>query len=169
MARLADGDRDAATPCFEALWPRVWRFCASLLGEHDADDAAQQTMIALFAQAVDYDPRRSATAWALSIAWWKCRAVRTARGRRSVDPLDAHTELADPRAPADELLAAHERQVALRAAIADLSDADRAVIERALSEVADDPNEKPATLRKRKQRAIERLRRWFGVDEEGSP
>ena len=71
MLRLADGDRSASSSVFSALWPELVTFAERALGKGpDADDAAQQALEKIFAQAADYDPGRSALAWALAITAW---------------------------------------------------------------------------------------------------
>jgi uncharacterized protein (DUF305 family) len=68
IAYLADGDRSAFTPVFEALWPRVRAPCLSLLKHpEDAADAAQQAMEKILTRAADYDRSRTAPPWALAM------------------------------------------------------------------------------------------------------
>ena len=156
MGRLARGDRAAFSPVFETVAPVVRRLCRQqLTNEADADDAAQAALIKLFERAPDFDPDRDALGWALSIAWWECRSVRTARRR--------HLERCDDRAAPDALAADHdaeqllidsEADAILTAALGDLSPADRDALAHALTH---DGALTPAA-RKRKQRALSRLR-----------
>jgi RNA polymerase sigma-70 factor (ECF subfamily) len=189
MARLAAGEREAFTHVFEALWPRVFGLCRATLG-HDADaaDAAQQAMMKLMERAADYDPSRPALPWALAIAAWECRSALRRRTRsrevassepheasRSADEASAHAsrELAsvtssrtfDASDPESELV---RRDLVRRAldAMNELSDGDRATL---AATFFDEPTEVAgATLRKRRERAIDRLRaamrRLYGLD-----
>lgn len=63
MARLADGERSAFDPLYEALWPIVRRFCNKALGSSaESDDAAQAALLEIFSRACDFEPQRS-TRW----------------------------------------------------------------------------------------------------------
>ncbi len=167
MCALADGDRAQAAPIFEVLWPIVRRSCGSLLGDgEDAEDAAQNAMIRLFAQAPDYDRRTPVVAWALEIAWWECR---TAWSRRRRD----RTVSIDDTVAAALQASSHEshvlRRVLLEAvgdALQALPDAQRAAVEAWVIE-ADTPEATGALARKRRQRGLQRLREFFGYGSSG--
>lgn len=158
MGRLARGDRAAFAVVFEALAPPVRRLCAKKLDNAaDADDAAQAALIKLFERAPDYDPARDVVGWALSLAWWECRTVISARQRArskagggvDADDLPAAHDL-------EARLLAHEADELLRAAIGELSPADTDALKRALQGAPLSAGE-----RKRKQRALARLRALF--------
>jgi RNA polymerase sigma-70 factor (ECF subfamily) len=170
MARLADGDRSAFPPVFRELWPRMRALCASLLkNRDDAEDAAQRAMEKVLTRAADYDPERPALAWALSIAAWECRTLARWRQRRAEISTE-HAEGAE-RAPgadsadAEETLLRAELERAALSALAELSETDRAALVAAFWQEAAAGG---ATARKRRQRAIERLRlafrRLYGAD-----
>jgi RNA polymerase sigma-70 factor (ECF subfamily) len=168
MARLADGDRSAFAAVFELLWPKVHGLCRSLLqNQADASDAAQEAMQKILERApLDYDHSRPALPWALAIAGWECRTLARKRSRRREvgEPGDAV-----PSVPADGEAAFVQRDL-LRAALqalGELSDTDREAL------VATFWDEAPAsvsgaTFRKRRERALERLRaafrRLYGLD-----
>lgn len=160
MVRLADGERAAFDPLFEALWPVVRDFCRrSLSSDADGDDAAQEAMIKVFARVSDFDRSRDALTWVLAIAAWECRSVaRRAQRRREVVLPDAGGEPADRRRPDDELCA---RQLA--AAATDVLGTLRAEdVATVLAAVTGDGDARagvaPATFRKRLERALGRLR-----------
>jgi DNA-directed RNA polymerase specialized sigma24 family protein len=77
LARAADGDRAALDPLLVALWPRLRAFCARLVTPADADDATQEALVKLCARLATYDRSRDAVTWALTLAAWECRTVRT--------------------------------------------------------------------------------------------
>jgi RNA polymerase sigma-70 factor (ECF subfamily) len=157
FARLAIGDRSAFPAVFRALWPPVQRFCRRYLGaDADADDAAQRALERVFAQAADYDPSRPALAWVLSVAHWECRTVRRRAGRRAAVGLPDTLQSAGP-AP-DEILEQAELSAALAAAIEQLPAADQAILATVLAADERGAAGDDATYRKRKQRAIHRLR-----------
>jgi len=159
MVRLADGDRSASRPVFDALWPVLVSFAERLVGA-DAADVAQEAMKRVFEQASDFDKERSALGWALAICGWECRTVLAKRRRRREAPLEpAEVE----RATAGAALEAEDRATLTRAlndAIATLQDTDQhtlraAFLERIDDEACDLPG---ATFRERKERALGRLR-----------
>lgn len=165
MARLAEGDRSAFSDVFHALWPRMRALCVSLLhNAHDAEDAAQQAMEKVLTRAADYDPTRPALAWALAIAAWECRTLSRWRQRRREVDEDHADEHVEP-AHAEEHFIRDELHRAALAALGELSEEDRAALIRAYW---DEARAGEPAARKRRQRAIERLRiafrRLYGAD-----
>lgn len=167
MARLAAGEREAFTRVFEAIWPRMLGLCRATLGhEADAADAAQQAMIKLMERASDYDPRRPALPWALAIAAWECRTISRRRTRRrEVEATEAPELREDANDPETEL---SRRDLVRRAldAMNELSETDRETL---VATFFDEPSEVAgATLRKRRERALDRLRaamrRLYGLE-----
>ncbi|HWL88915.1 MAG TPA: sigma factor [Polyangiaceae bacterium] len=165
MARLADGDRSVFSLVFKRLWGPTHRLCNSMLkNEADASDAAQQAMQKILERASDYDPKRRAMPWALALAAWECRTLRRRRGRRREEPEDIAGETASESSEEDFL----QRDLAQAALVAlgELSDVDRETLVATFWEEA--ATVSGATLRKRRERAIERLRgafrRLYGFD-----
>lgn len=157
MARLADGDRGVFTRVFELLHGPIHRMCISLL-KHDADaaDAAQEAMQKIFVRASDYDKERPAMPWAMAIAAWECRTLARKRTRRrEVDEAGAEAASAHPEA---ELVHRNLGAAAL-AALGELSEADRETLLATFWEEA--ASVSGATLRKRRERALDRLRKTF--------
>ncbi len=165
MARLAEGDRSAFTPVFELLWPPTLRLCASLLrNDADAADAAQQAMEKILVRASDYDPSRPALPWALAIATWECRTILRKRSRRKEVPEENAPQPVARGSDED-----HAQRELVRAALdvmGTLSETDREVLVSTFWEEA--ASVSGATLRKRRERALGRLRdafrRLYGID-----
>jgi RNA polymerase sigma-70 factor (ECF subfamily) len=162
MAQLADGDRSVFSSVFTRLWPRTLRFCQSLLrNEADASDAAQEAMQKIFERAGDYDASRPAVPWALAIAAWECRTLQRKRQRRR-EVLDdqEHDHVGGDE---EEVFVKRDLAEAALAAMGELSELDRETL---LSTFVD---EAPAgaTIRKRRERALGRLRqtlrRLYGI------
>src|SRR5438046_2896831 len=84
--RFAEGDRAAFDPLFAKLWPVVRAFVARSLPDADVEDAAQEAIVKVFARIADFDPRRDASAWALTIASFEVLTVRKRRTRRRESP-----------------------------------------------------------------------------------
>jgi RNA polymerase sigma-70 factor (ECF subfamily) len=162
MARLAEGDRSVFSAVFTTLWPRTLRFCQSLLkNEADASDAAQEAMQKILERAGDYDASRPAMPWALAIAAWECRTLQRKRFRRREVLDDREHERAGENE--EEVFVTRDLADAALMAMGELSELDRETL---LSTFAD---EAPAgaTVRKRRERALGRLRqtlrRLYGI------
>jgi RNA polymerase sigma-70 factor (ECF subfamily) len=164
MARLAAGEREAFTGVFELIWGPLYRLCLSLSkSEADAADAAQEAMCKILQRASDYDPSRPALPWAMAIAAWECRTLARKRTRRreADQPLEEragdHLE--------DEILQQDLVSAAARA-LGELSELDRETLVATFWE--EGATATGATLRKRRERALDRLRktwkRLYGLD-----
>lgn len=154
MTRLADGDRRAFSPLYEALWPLCRaraRRCTD--DEAEAEDAAQRALWKLFGQAASFDGARSATGWALTLTDWECRTSAKKRQRRREAALvDVHES---EEVPAEKRLFAAHLWQRLSAAVAALSGSERATLQTFLD---DEGGPKDAAFRKRKQRVLARLK-----------
>ena len=155
LARLADGDRSALHPAFTLAWPVARDFArAALRQAPDADDAAQQALLKLFARAADFDARRDVLPWMLTFVANECRTVRRRHQRRREDPLAAATEQRSGEGGPEAELIERDLARAAREAVAALPSADAETI---LAALADD-RPRGAAFRKRLQRARQRLR-----------
>jgi RNA polymerase sigma-70 factor (ECF subfamily) len=156
LRRLGYGDRTAAEEVFSGLWPPVLAFCMKMLrSTADAQDAAQGALEKVFAQCHTYDATRPALAWALAIANWECKTLLRRRGRRAEVPLDADPRVVDGDHPtSEETLMLEQARRAARDLMSELAPLEREALERAFAEEV----QLSTTERKRKQRAIERLR-----------
>ena len=166
MSRLADGDRDAFTIVFAALRPIVTAFARRLLGDVDAEDAAQQALVRLFERASGFERDRDVVSWALAICAWECRSIRTRRARRRENDLGDAPALAGATTPESELIA-RDLEHAAEAVLGTLADVDRETLRATFAEQRDD-DVPDATFRKRRERAMIRLRdawrRIYGTD-----
>jgi RNA polymerase sigma-70 factor (ECF subfamily) len=136
-----------------------------LQNEADAADAAQQAMEKIFVRASDYDPSRSALPWALAIAAWECRTIRRKRSRRREVSEEDQTEAGDEGGTEAELAQRELVRAALEA-MGELSEPDREALVATYWEQA--ASVTGATLRKRRERALGRLRlglrRLYGLE-----
>ncbi len=158
MADLADGNRAVFDGVYEAAWPLVRGFVGRHLPPADADDAAQDALLSVFARASEFDRERDALAWILGIAAWQIRTVRTRRRRRREEPVEegALDARADGSATPEEAAAESQRGRFLDAALASLGPDDEATLRAYMAGTP--PDLPPATFRKRVQRAMTRLR-----------
>lgn len=126
-----------------------------LKNDADAADAAQQGMEKVLRRASEYDRNRAALPWALAIMAWECRTIVRQRSRRR--------EVAEEHAPDPSVSAldtTFEQREVLGAALqvlGQLSETDRDT----LLATFNDEAEAGATFRKRRERAVKRLRVAF--------
>ncbi len=112
----------------------------------------------ILTRASDYDRTRPPLPWALAIAAWECRTIsRRAQRRREVGT-EALGDLPDD-ALADEELIRRELAAAALEVLHGLSEVDRSTLLDAFWEEA--RGAASPALRKRRQRALDRLRIAF--------
>jgi RNA polymerase sigma factor (sigma-70 family) len=158
LQRLAEGDRAAFRPLFDLAWPTVQRVATRMMSSAaDADDAAQGALLKLFERACEFDSARDALAWIVGIVSYECLSLRKKRARRREHDGAALDAVADERAGAEELVMARELEEIALAAVEELRPEDRATIRAALFGDVERAG-KPATFRKRLERALGRLR-----------
>ena len=169
LRRVAAGDRGA----FEAFVRRfegpLYGFLLRVTGSSAlAEDARQLTFVRVF--------RRAATFHGGSVSVWLFRtAYRIAidvhrRESRAVSPaVAAFVERADGSPSPHALAEQSERRSRVRAALAELSDDDRALVwlrvaeELSFADVAEVTGQPASTLRYRFLRALRRLRKHLGT------
>jgi len=158
LARLADGDRSVFSLVFKQLWSPTHRFCKSLLkNDADASDAAQQAMEKILERASDYDPDRPAMPWALAIAAWECRTLQRRRFRRREAD---EQEMGEPASEGvEETIQERDLARAALTAMGELSKLDQETLFASFGD--DSASATGATLRKRRERALDRLRGAF--------
>jgi RNA polymerase sigma-70 factor (ECF subfamily) len=157
MVRLADGDRSAMSVLVNELWPVVLQFAQrGLQHEQDAEDVAQEVFLRICSRISDFDRQRDGLSWAFGIANYEIMTVRKRRKRRR--ELSGDGELAaraDTRASQEEAAIQSELTEAIALAFGQLSDDDRVSLGLGVSALTGVPF---ATVRKRRQRALDRLR-----------
>jgi RNA polymerase sigma-70 factor (ECF subfamily) len=156
MIRLADGDRSAFDGVFAGLWPVVAVFCAKALPGSDAEDAAQLALVKIFDRSSTFDRDGDALTWALAIATWEIRTIRKRQTRSRTAELH-ESDCVTPETGPDRLAEEREIVAAARAVLETLSESDQQTLLATFSEDAPE-NVAGATLRKRRQRAIARLK-----------
>jgi len=169
LARLADGDREAFHPVFLGLQPILRRFCLRHLRPEEAEDAAQEALLKVFAQAARYDRRRDALAWALTLTTFEIRTARRRHQRRREEALDPDTARSRPGVEATPEAAAitASQDAWLDHVLQSLSPVDAATLRAYANDVR--PAEvAPATFRKRVERGLGRVRRLLGLDAPGT-
>lgn len=156
MGCLAGGDRHVLDEVMALLWPVVRTFTGRLLAhDADADDAAQEALVKVFARMTDFDPDRDGLTWVLTIASFEVKTVRKRRSRRREvgDALLLKSE--DTRLDPLDQLEVTQVHAALVEAVGELSAADQLIL---VGWLARDGEAASPAERKRKQRALDRLR-----------
>lgn len=157
MSRLADGDRSAFPRAFGILWPVLRDFAGRHLPTGEAEDAAQETLLRIFRRAAEFDARRSALAWALGIARWEIRTIRTKRRRRREEPIaGAPPDLRAGEATPEEALLDRDAERMLETVLGTLAPADLETLR--LYRNGERAAVAATTFRKRVERALARLR-----------
>jgi RNA polymerase sigma factor (sigma-70 family) len=157
MQRLAAGDRSAFDPLYNALCPLVQRLCTRMMrGAPEADDAAQEAMMKVFARASQYEPGRSVTTWVLAISAYECRTLlqRQRRRREQDSPADAAFHETPEAAAIDRDLEAAAREVLGTLRAIDIE----TLAASARGARCEQPDLPQATFRKRLERALGRFR-----------
>lgn len=159
MVRLAHGDRRSFDAIYEGLCPALLVFTRRLVARPaDAEDLVQRTLLKVFARISDFDTARDGVAWAFGIAMFEVRTLRRQTERRRESPLDSLDPSDTQRTPEQQTI---DEQLlrALGDVLVDLPADDRA----ALLSAGGDPSVSGAAWRKRRQRALTRLRRLWGA------
>jgi RNA polymerase sigma-70 factor (ECF subfamily) len=160
MVRLSDGDRTAMGPLVQELWPVILSFAKRGLRQVEgAEDVAQEVFLKICSRISDFDRRRDGVSWAFAIASYEVMTARRRHHRRRETVVDVDRALGSvaDTAPSQEESALQSELNALVLEVAGaLSDADRATL--GLLEATEPDAANNPTLRKRKQRALERFR-----------
>jgi RNA polymerase sigma-70 factor, ECF subfamily len=164
MVRLSDGERSAFDVLLDELWPVILSFAECGVGSTvDAQDVAQEVFFKICFRISDFDRTRDGLSWAFGIASYEIMTHRKrAQRRREVRDDAALERMADGRTSQDAELVEREVVAAFEAAIGALTEADRTAL--GLHSRAQVSGAATPSLRKRKQRALERLRKvWENI------
>jgi RNA polymerase sigma-70 factor (ECF subfamily) len=160
MDRLASGDRAAFDPLFRALWPRAVATARRRLEPAGAADAAQATMMKLFARAPEFTRGAPVLPWFYAIAANEIRAAQR-RGKRHEGAGVDESIAADTGDP-EGLAVERELRAAVARAVEALDPASAEAIAALLGE-GERPAIDDAAFRKRVSRAYAKLRVLLGV------
>jgi RNA polymerase sigma-70 factor, ECF subfamily len=156
IVRLSDGDRSAMPGLVQHLWPVVLDFARrGLRHDQDAEDVAQEAFVRICSRISEFDRNRDGLSWAFGIASYEVMTLRRRwqRRRETFEPGALEAE-PDPQASQEDLLIRAELEDALTQVLSHLSVEDRTH----LGLLPGPTGAASATLRKRRQRALDRLR-----------
>lgn len=156
--------RDAVALCARDHGPAIGRLCMALLGtQGEAEEVAQETLIAAHDAMASYREEGTVRAWLFGIARRLCARRIETRVRRERRLRLVHDSQAFAGMP-DDQIERHRRAERIRAALDELKPSERDVIvlryEAGLSyrEIGDACGIDEAAARKRTSRALARLR-----------
>jgi RNA polymerase sigma-70 factor (ECF subfamily) len=159
-------DKESFMALFQYFAPRVKSFLIKGgIGEAQADELAQETMLAVWQNAENYDPKRAkASTWIYTIARNKrIDALRKVK-YIEVDQDDPLYTAEDEREPADEVLAHSEEEEALDEMIAALPEEQAFLIRKSFYEdkshavIAAETGIALGTVKSRIRQALDSLR-----------
>jgi RNA polymerase sigma factor (sigma-70 family) len=159
MIRLAQGDRGAFSAVFGGLWTPLLQFMQrALQGHPDIEDLAQQTLLKIFSRISDFDTTRDGVSWAFGIATYEVRTWRRTIQRRRETSIAQYDVALESQTPEDAVIV-KDLQEALVSVLGRLSPAEQDAL------LGDDApiGISAAAKRKRRQRALHRLRTIWGV------
>lgn len=155
IVRLANGEREAFTCVFDELWPDFLGLVRRVApGLADAEDVAQQALMKMFLRISEFDTHRDGVAWAYGIIAYEIRTVRRRTQRRREDA-EPHDDVPDPSRSPEQAVLDEELDRILSTALGALSVSDQATL---MPNDGTAPAITDAARRKRRQRALERLR-----------
>ena len=163
MIRVQGGDRAAFAALFQHFAPRVKYFLMKAgAAAPIAEDCAQDVLATVWQKAVQFDPARASVAtWIFTIA--RNRRIDMARRDRRPEPEDLDWMGGDEPDQADVYSAAEDSRL-LGAALADLPEKQRALIQRAYygdlshSQIAAETGLPLGTIKSRIRLALDKLR-----------
>lgn len=156
IVRLSDGDRAAFDVLVDDLWPVLLSFASGLGQPADAEDVAQEVFYKICSRISDFDRERDGASWAIGIASYEILTVlRRRERRREIHDSVALADQVDPKDSQEAQLLTSELKVSVRQAFSLLSREDQRIL---APPSAQDGNPSNPTQRKRKQRAVARMR-----------
>jgi RNA polymerase sigma factor (sigma-70 family) len=112
LAAVCDGSERAFNQLVDRHQQGVRQFLRRLVGSEDADDVAQETFIALWAQARSYRGGAPVRTWLLGIAWRKAKDAQRSGFRRRHRDTAWHADTDESVRPAGETQAMLEQALA---------------------------------------------------------
>lgn len=158
LRMLREGHRSAARPVFDLLWPTLMAFARRFgLSNEDAEDVVQRALFKVFERVSDYDPDLDGLTWVFALTVYEIRTLRRKKSRRRETSCEILEHALGAGADTHEVLATREVWENIEAALGTLSITDREAVLATL-DTSDERERLDPAGRKRRQRAIERLR-----------
>lgn len=164
LVRFADGNRSAIDVLMAELWPVLLDFARrSLASDPDAEDVAQEVFVRICSRIAEFERDRDGLSWTFGIASYEVMTQRRRLQRRREVTDGSLVPVADQCSSAEDSLIGQELLDALARSLGELTAEDRLVLGVG-APGSNDVSIQGATLRKRRQRTLERLRNiWRGL------
>lgn len=171
LARFRAGEESAFATVFDGWSGAVFRLAAAILGEDsEAEDVVEDTFWQAWQSRESFDPGRGTlTAWLMTIARSRALDRLRATGRRREAAMDPPALAAMPAAQPRDAAEVEEMSRLVRAALEDLGEEQREVIQLAYfeglsqSEIAERTAQPLGTVKTRVRLAMGKLRDRLGV------
>ena len=165
IRRVASGERDAFEELYRRTSAKLFGVCLRILPRTDAEEALQETYLALWRSAGSFDPSRgSPMAWMVTAA--RNRAIDRLRAGRThpAAPVELAERMADPQPGAPERIEFSQEEARLAECMDGLEPRDAHSIRSAFIEgatyatLAEGAGTPLGTLKSRVRRALLKLR-----------
>lgn len=177
IRRMCDADETALVALYDRWMRSLYSLVFHLLKDADeAEDVVEETFWQAWRKASSYEPSRGAVStWLLTIGRRRALDRIRAKGRRREESMTSVRELADVASPAgdpSQAMESSERRTHVLAALANLPDEQREVLElgyfRGLSqsEIADMTGQPLGTVKTRMRLALQKLREPLSMHRE---
>lgn len=177
IRRICDADETALVALYDRWMRSLYSLVFHLLKDaDDAEDVVEETFWQAWRKASSYEPSRGAVStWLLTIGRRRALDRLRAKGRRREESMTSVRELADVASPAgdpSQAMESSERRTHVLAALANLPDEQREVLElgyfRGLSqsEIADMTAQPLGTVKTRMRLALQKLREPLSMHRE---
>jgi RNA polymerase sigma-70 factor (ECF subfamily) len=168
IQRAREGDELAFTWLVETYQTALYNLCYRMLGDADqAEEAAQETFLRVYAQLRSFDVTRSFKTWLFSIAHHYC--IDRLRRRRLTwlsiesEQMDEHPALRSPAPTPEQVALQHETRLWLQSALNQLAPEYRSVVlmrywyDLSYEEIAEATSTSVSAVKSRLHRARETL------------
>jgi len=171
VLRARAGDDEAFTRLVEAYQNPVYNLAYRMLGSPtEAEDAAQETFVRVYARLSTYDPQRKFSSWLLSIASHYCvdRLRRRHGNTVSMEEIMSWRWLPDDKPKPEERTLAHEESATIQRLLSELPDQHRLVIilrywqDMSYEEIAEVTGSTVSAVKSRLHRAREQMAQRLG-------
>ena len=163
---LRDNDRASLEAIYDAYCSAAYALALRVLGEAaEAEDAVQESFLALWRQAARLDPARGIRSYLFTIVHNKAIDRVRQRGRKAETHLDLEAPFAAPSDGPEETVTRGEEQQSVREALLSLPDEQRHTVLLAyfdgltINEVATHMRVPAGTVKSRLRLALTRMRR----------
>lgn len=177
IARIATGDQSAMRMLARRHYARILRFVLRFVPDREtAEDVVNETLLAVWRQAIQFEARSAVTTWMLGIGRYLALAARRAR-RASLVGLDESgaADLADPAERPDECMERADSRSYLRRCIDALPADQKAVIDlvyygnKTVKDAAEIVGVPVNTVKSRMLLARKKLAAMLALEEHGGP